>query len=57
MARPAQPLPIRLTHWANLVLLAIMAGSGLQILVAFPQLGEQSRPTAGTRSRDSPRRR
>jgi thiosulfate reductase cytochrome b subunit len=43
-ARPAQPLPIRLTHWANVVLLTIMAGSGLQILVAFPQLGEQGRP-------------
>ncbi len=42
--RPAQPLLIRATHWLNLVLLAVMAGSGLQILVAFPQLGEQGRP-------------
>ncbi|HET6413728.1 MAG TPA: cytochrome b/b6 domain-containing protein [Anaeromyxobacter sp.] len=40
MTRSAQPLVIRLTHWVNLVLLTIMAGSGLRILVAFPQLGE-----------------
>jgi thiosulfate reductase cytochrome b subunit len=39
MARPAQPWPIRLTHWANAVLLAIMAGSGLQIFIAYPFLG------------------
>jgi thiosulfate reductase cytochrome b subunit len=31
------------THWLNLVLLVIMAGSGLQILVAYPTLGEQGR--------------
>ncbi len=43
-SRPAQPLAIRVTHWLNVVLLAIMAGSGLQILIAFPQLGEQGRP-------------
>lgn len=43
-ASPAQPLVIRLTHWVNLVMLTIMAGSGLQILVAYPQLGEQGRP-------------
>jgi len=42
--RPAQPFLIRATHWLNLVLLAIMAGSGLQILVAFPRLGERGRP-------------
>jgi thiosulfate reductase cytochrome b subunit len=41
--RPAQPLPIRVTHWINLVLLTVMAGSGLQILVAYPTLGEQGR--------------
>jgi thiosulfate reductase cytochrome b subunit len=46
MPRPAQPLLIRVTHWVNLVLLPIMAGSGLQILVAFPQLGEKGRPFA-----------
>lgn len=39
MARPAQPWLIRATHWANVVLLAILAGSGLQILVAYPFLG------------------
>lgn len=37
--RPAQPWIIRLTHWANALLLPIMAGSGLQILVAYPFLG------------------
>ncbi len=36
-----QPLPIRLTHWLNLVLLAVMAGSGLRILAAYPFLGER----------------
>jgi thiosulfate reductase cytochrome b subunit len=44
MARPAQPWPIRLTHWANAILLAIMAGSGLQIFIAYPFLG----PIGGT---------
>ena len=44
MARPAQPLVIRLTHWVNLVALVAMAGSGLRILAAFPQLGEVSAP-------------
>jgi thiosulfate reductase cytochrome b subunit len=39
MTRPAQPWPIRATHWANAVLFAIMAGSGLQILIAHPYLG------------------
>ncbi len=37
--RPAQPWLIRATHWANVALLAIMAGSGLRILVAYPFLG------------------
>jgi thiosulfate reductase cytochrome b subunit len=41
MPRPAQPALIRLTHWANLVLLVVMAGSGLRILVAHPYLGER----------------
>ncbi len=40
MPRPAQPALVRVTHWANLVLLAIMAGSGLRILVAYPFLGQ-----------------
>jgi len=34
-----QPLFIRLTHWLNVPLLIIMAGSGLQILVAYPFMG------------------
>jgi len=37
--RPAQPALIRVTHWGNLVLLVLMAGSGLRILVAYPYLG------------------
>jgi thiosulfate reductase cytochrome b subunit len=37
--RRAQPLAIRLAHWINIPLLVIMAGSGLQILVAYPYLG------------------
>jgi thiosulfate reductase cytochrome b subunit len=37
--RPAQPWVIRFTHWANAILLPIMAASGLQILVAYPYLG------------------
>jgi len=41
MPRPAQPWLIRATHWANLILLALMAGSGLRILVAYPFLGPQ----------------
>ena len=40
-ARREQPWPVRVLHWANAVLLAIMAGSGLQILVAYPHLGPQ----------------
>jgi thiosulfate reductase cytochrome b subunit len=44
MMRRAQPAPIRLTHWANVILLAIMAGSGLQILVAYPSLGAVLQP-------------
>lgn len=34
-----QPLAIRLAHWINVPLLAIMAGSGLQILIAYPYFG------------------
>lgn len=41
MPRSAQPWLIRATHWANLILFAIMAGSGLRILVAYPFLGPQ----------------
>ena len=39
MARRAQPWLIRVTHWANVVLFTILAGSGLRILVAYPFLG------------------
>lgn len=42
--RRAQPWPIRLSHWLNVPLLAIMAGSGLQILAAFPSLGSRGEP-------------
>lgn len=44
MPRRAQPWPIRLTHWVNLVALGVMAGSGLQILVAYPFLGARGAP-------------
>ena len=37
--RRLQPLPIRLTHWLAIPILVIMAGSGLQILVAYPSMG------------------
>ena len=43
MPRPAQPWIIRITHWANAVLLAIQAGSGLQILIAYPFLGPKGK--------------
>jgi len=39
--RSQQPLPIRLVHWLNAVFLILMAGSGLQILAAYPSLGPQ----------------
>ncbi len=41
-----QPWPIRVTHWANVPLLAVMAASGLQILVAYPYLGPHGAPYA-----------
>jgi thiosulfate reductase cytochrome b subunit len=41
MPRPAQPWLVRATHWANLVLFTVMAGSGLRILLAYPFLGPQ----------------
>ena len=34
-----QPLLIRICHWFNVVFLTVMAGSGLQILTAYPALG------------------
>lgn len=39
LSRSVHPLPIRLAHWINIPLLAIMAGSGLQIYAAYPNLG------------------
>jgi thiosulfate reductase cytochrome b subunit len=39
--RSPQPLPIRLVHWLNALFLILMAGSGLQILAAYPSLGPQ----------------
>ena len=44
MPRPAQPWLIRATHWANLVLFTVMAGSGLRILIAYPFLGPRGEP-------------
>lgn len=41
MARPVQPAIIRATHWVNVVLLVVMAASGLRILIAYPHLGPQ----------------
>ena len=37
--RREQPLLIRITHWFNVLFLILMAGSGLQILAAYPSLG------------------
>src|SRR5437899_1476061 len=42
--RAEQPLPIRLAHWINVPLLLLMAGSGLQILAAFPEMGPKGAP-------------
>lgn len=39
--RLEQPLLVRITHWANVPLLAVMAASGLQILAAYPRMGPQ----------------
>lgn len=41
--RLPQPAAIRLAHWINIPLLVIMAGSGLQILAAYPALGPRGR--------------
>ncbi len=37
--RPEQPWPIRLTHWVAVIAMGVMAGSGLQIWMAYPFLG------------------
>jgi thiosulfate reductase cytochrome b subunit len=44
MGRQVQPWVIRVTHWNNVVLLVILAGSGLRILAAFPSLGPVGEP-------------
>jgi thiosulfate reductase cytochrome b subunit len=44
--RRRQPLVIRLSHWLNVPLLILMAGSGLQIFAAYPSLGAQGRQYA-----------
>jgi thiosulfate reductase cytochrome b subunit len=42
--RPLQPAVIRVVHWLNVPLLVIMAGSGLQILIAYPYMGPRGAP-------------
>jgi thiosulfate reductase cytochrome b subunit len=42
--RREQPLPIRIVHWCNALFIVLMAGSGLQILVAYPSLGPRGAP-------------
>ncbi|HET9595553.1 MAG TPA: cytochrome b/b6 domain-containing protein [Anaeromyxobacteraceae bacterium] len=44
MGRSVHPVLVRVTHWAHAVLFAVMAGSGLQILIAFPLLGPRGEP-------------
>jgi len=39
--RRIQPLTIRLNHWTNVLFIALMAGSGLEIFAAYPSLGPQ----------------
>lgn len=43
-AKRPQPWMVRITHWVNVPCLVIMAGSGLQILAAFPSLGPRGAP-------------
>jgi thiosulfate reductase cytochrome b subunit len=45
-ARRARPQPawIRVAHWLHAPLLAVMGGSGLQILAAYPALGPRGAP-------------
>jgi thiosulfate reductase cytochrome b subunit len=42
--RAEQPLAVRMTHWANVPLLTVMAASGFQILAAFPEMGPKGAP-------------
>jgi Ni/Fe-hydrogenase b-type cytochrome subunit len=39
--KPTQPVPVRILHWLNALALVLMAGSGLQILYAYPKFGPQ----------------
>ncbi|MGZ3420893.1 MAG: cytochrome b/b6 domain-containing protein [Polyangiales bacterium] len=39
-----QPWALRLLHWTNTILLAVMAGSGLRIFAAFPSFGPRGEP-------------
>jgi thiosulfate reductase cytochrome b subunit len=39
--RQQQPFLIRICHWFNVVFITVMAGSGLQILTAYPALGSR----------------
>jgi thiosulfate reductase cytochrome b subunit len=54
MRRAAHPVLIRVTHWAHAVLFTVMAGSGLQILAAFPLLGPRGEPYAWYRLQGVP---
>ena len=47
--RRPQPLIVRIAHWIDVPVLAVMAASGLQILRASPFFGPKARPTAGCR--------
>jgi hypothetical protein len=42
--RPTRPWLVRVTHWLNVLSLICLAGSGLQILVAFPNFGPRGDP-------------
>ena len=57
MPRPNQPWPIRLTHWANVPLLVIMAGSGRQSSLRIRCSARVARCITGTHSTATCRRR
>jgi thiosulfate reductase cytochrome b subunit len=44
--RRDQPLALRAFHWVNVVALVVVAGSGLQILLAYPYMGARGQPAA-----------
>ena len=41
--RRPQPIMIRVTHWINAITIAVMATSGLQILLAYPRFAPMGR--------------